>query len=251
MIRLPPLTEPVKQTFAMSVFWISAGHVLVLAGDDVEHAGRQLLGDALHDAGRRQRRRGRRLDDRGVAGQQRVRQRRAEDRDRPVERHDHRDHAERLVRHDRSRPGCRARPGSVLPVSTSSAMHQGEVPADLEHERVDPATRSGSCRSPATGSRHPRRGRRRCRRSPRAICAARSVALSADHAGNAAFAAATASATSSFDADAAWPTIDARLCRGRRSRASRSVWRASPPMNRPVRTVSNVSVMTIKHLSVS
>ena len=39
-----------------------------------------------------------------------------------------------------------------------------------------------------------------------AICAARSVAVSADHAGNAAFAAATASATSCVDADAACPT---------------------------------------------
>ena len=207
MIRLPPFTRAGEAHLRDVGVLDEPGHVLVLAGDDVEHAGRQLLGDALDDSRRRERRRGRRLDDRGVAGQQRMRQRGAQDRDRPVERHDHRDDAERLVGHlggHRDRAGDRR--AASCPVSTSSASisarfqrisktsastHASKRTLPFSCERIA-ASSSRSSAMPAMAS---------------AIFAARSCALSAAHAGKAAFAAATASSTSSFEADAACPTI--------------------------------------------
>ena len=196
MIRLPPSTLPVKQTFATSVFWIRPAMFASAPVTTLSTPGGQLLGDALHDARRRQRRRGRRLDDRGVAGQQRVRERGAEDRDRPVERHDDGDDAERLVRRRSSRPGCPGTTGSTLPVSTSSASIEREVPADLEDERVDPGLEADlavllrqdrGVLVAVVGDALDRGGHLR---------GALAAAVSADHAGNAAFAAATASATS-------------------------------------------------------
>ena len=98
------------------------GHVGIRASDDVEHAWRQLLGNALHDACRGQRRRQRRLHDDGVARQQRMRQRRAKDGNRPVEGHDDGDHAQRLVRTPWSATGMApGTGGSTFAVSTSSA----------------------------------------------------------------------------------------------------------------------------------
>ena len=115
-----------------------ARHVLVLAGDDVQHPGRELLCYALHELGGGKRRGRRRLDDRRVPGQQRVRKGCAQDRDRPVERDDDRGHTQRLVRHlrvDGDRAGHRGE--GVVGVDLVGE-HESKVPADLEHECVDP-----------------------------------------------------------------------------------------------------------------
>ena len=76
-------------------------HVGVRTRDDVEDSRWQLFGDALYDAGGGQRSGQRRLHDDGVAGQQRVGQSRPQNGDRPVERNDNRDYAERLIGHRR------------------------------------------------------------------------------------------------------------------------------------------------------
>ena len=228
MIRLPPLTEPVKQTFAMSVFWMRPVMFSSVPVTTFSTPGGQLLGDALDDARRRQRCRGRRLHDRGVAREQGVGKCGAQDRDRPVERHDHRDDPERLVGHvggDRDAPGTT---GSVLPVSTSSAMHQGEVPSDLEQQCVDPSLEPhlAVLLRQDRGIRHP--ARQRCRRSPRPSAPRAAAALSAAQAGKASFAAATASATSSFDADAACPTMTPGLPGSAIARSGRSIALRTP-----------------------
>ena len=137
MILLPPLTLPVKQTFATSGLSIRPAISLSRPVTTLSTPGGELLGDPLDQPGGGQRRRGRRLDDRGVAGQQRVRQRRGEDRDGPVERHDHGHHADRLVGHGGLDRDPRRR-GQHLGGLDLVGEGQRELPADLEHQGVHP-----------------------------------------------------------------------------------------------------------------
>jgi len=78
------------------------------------------------------------FDDDGVTREQRVRQGSAEDGDRPVERHDDGDDAERLVGHRRPH-GNRARDGRQL-LRRVHFVREGEseLPPQLEDERIDP-----------------------------------------------------------------------------------------------------------------
>ncbi len=96
--------------------------------------------------------------------------------------------------------------GRVLPVSTSSAIISARFQrisntrASIQlSKRILPFSCESTAASASRSSAIPA--------IASAMAAARSVALSADHAGKAALAAATASATSSFDADAACPTM--------------------------------------------
>jgi hypothetical protein len=114
-----------------------AGHLAVPAGDHVEHARGQLLGDPLHQPGGGQRRGRRGLHDRGVAGQQGVREGGGEDRERPVERHDHGDHADRLVGHGGLHRDARGRRQHLGRLDLTGEG-QRQLPADLEDQGVDP-----------------------------------------------------------------------------------------------------------------
>ena len=144
-------------------------------------------------------------------------------------------------------PGTTA---STLPVSTSSAsisarfqrisktsesIHDSKRILPFSCERIA-ASSSRASAMPSSAAR---------------ICSARSVADSADHAGKAAFAAATASSTSCAVADAARPTIRPGLPGSATSRAS-MVCRSSPPMYRPVLTSAAVAIVSvIGHTSLS
>ena len=157
MIFLPPPTEPVKHTLATSGFLISAdmlasGPVTTLSTPGGNFSAMRCTTRAVASGAVSAR-----LHDHGIAGQQRMRQRGAQDGDGPVERHDDADHAQRLVAHggfgrDVARDRLQHFGGIHL-----VGMHQRQLPADLQHQRSRPSPRCGPCRSPATGWRRPRR----------------------------------------------------------------------------------------------
>ena len=113
-------------------------HVSVGAGDDVQDAGGQLLGDSLHDPRGCKRRRQRRFHDDRVARQQRVRQGGAENGDRPVERDDDGHHAQRLIGHGGLHGNGAENRGQNLGSIDLIGETQCQLPAQLQHQRVDP-----------------------------------------------------------------------------------------------------------------
>ena len=117
--------------------------------------------------------------------------------------------------------------------NTSASTHASKRTLPFSCERIA-ASSSRSSAIPAIAS---------------AIRRARSFAPRAAHAGKASFAAATASATSCVEADAASPTT-APGFPGSAIFSVSSVNRSVPPMNRPVRTPACVNVSDILHLSV-
>ena len=168
MISFPVRTLPVKRDLGdPRVLHEHRADLGVATADDVEHAGRQRGGDALERQHERQRRRRRRLDDGRVAGHEGLRQRCGEDRQRPVERDDDRDHAERQAR-DR---GVQRRPFELAdahPPRRRARPRGGSVPPSRASRSRTPC---GPCRSRRSAARRarrcPRRGRRATRGSAR------------------------------------------------------------------------------------